>query len=679
MFLSGEREIHDTADFLRRRHLRDTEVLPLYARLSSVEQHRIFEPHRGRRIVLSTNVAETSITVPAVRSVIDAGTARISRYSRRLKVQRLPIESISRASADQRAGRCGRIAPGTCIRMYTEEDYLARPEFTEPEILRTNLASVILQMTALGLGDVSAFPFLEPPDAASIRDGYLLLDELGAIREDRTLTKIGRRLARLPVDPRLGRMVLEAERNGCVREVLVIAAALSIQDPRERPEEQREAADALHRRFDVPGSDLLSIVALWDHLREQQRALSGNQFRRLCRAEFLHYLRVREWQDLFSQLRQVAGDLGIRGGADAGHPDRVHQSVLAGLLSHIGTRDGDRREFRGARGSMFVIAPGSVLAKRSPRWVMAGELVETNRIWARRVAAIDPAWVERIGAHLVKRSYGEPRWDERRGAAVVTETVTLYGLPVVTARTVPYDRVDATAARAMFIRHALVEGEWDTHHGFVARNETFRQRVQAMEARVRRAGLLDDDELFDFYDARVGPDATSGRRFDQWWKAAGVSQPALLDLTEELLAGGVHLADYPDTWRHGEHQPPAVLPLRPGRAARRRQRARPAHRAQPDRRHRLRLADPRVPGRARRGARAHAAQGRPPAADPHGRDGAGSDGATRPASGPARRRTGRGVGRGERGRGAGERVPAGGRAGAPADELHRHRRRRHGP
>ena len=447
VFLSGEREIHDTADFLRRRQLRDTEVLPLYARLSSVEQHRIFERHRGRRIVLATNVAETSITVPGVRSVVDAGTARISRYSRRLKVQRLPIEAVSRASADQRAGRCGRIAPGTCIRLYSEDDYLDRPEFTEPEILRTNLASVILQMSALGLGDVAAFPFLEAPDAASIRDGYLLLEELGAIRDDRRLTKVGRRLARLPVDPRLGRMVLEAERHGCVREVLVIAAALSIQDPRERPEDQREAADAMHRRFDVPGSDLLSIVALWDHLREQQRALSGNQFRRLCRAEFLHYLRVREWQDLFSQLRQVAGDLGIRGGTEAGHPDHVHQSVLAGLLSHVGTRDREGREFRGARGSTFVIAPGSVLSKRSPRWVMAAELVETNRLWARRVAAIEPSWVEKLGAHLVKRSYGEPRWDERRGAAVTTETVTLYGLPIVTGRTVPYDRVDPCRPR----------------------------------------------------------------------------------------------------------------------------------------------------------------------------------------------------------------------------------------
>ena len=547
--------------------------------------------------------------------------ARISRYSRRLKVQRLPIEPISRASADQRAGRCGRVAPGTCIRLYAEDDYLARPEFTEPEILRTNLASVILQMTALGLGDVSSFPFLEPPDAASIRDGYLLLEELGAIRDDRTLTKVGRRLARLPVDPRLGRMVLEADRHGCVREVLVIAAALSIQDPRERPEEHREAADALHRRFDVPGSDLLSLVALWDHLRAQQRALSGNQFRKLCRSEFLNYLRVREWQDLFSQLRQVAGDLGIRGSTEAGHPDHVHQSVLAGLLSHIGTRDRDGREFRGARGSTFAIARGSVLAKRSPRWVMAAELVETNRLWARRVAAIDPAWAERVGAHLVRRTYGEPRWDERRGAAVTSETVMLYGLPIVEGRTVPYDRVDGAAARALFLRHALVQGEWETHHGFVARNEAFRRRVRDIEDRVRRAGLLDDDDLFDFYDARVGQDVTTARRFDHWWKSAGAADPALLDLTDEVLAAaGWRAADHPDTWRHGD----LVLPL--------------SYRFDPGGPldgvsvHVPLTAlnqvtddgfDWQVPGhrpRARRGARADPAQGPPPAADPDGRD-----------------------------------------------------------
>ena len=562
VFLSGEREIHDTADFLRRRELHDTEILPLYARLSASEQHRIFQPHRGRRIVLSTNVAETSITVPGVRTVIDTGTARISRYSRRLKVQRLPIEPVSRASADQRAGRCGRVAPGVCIRLYTEEDYESRDAFTEPEILRTNLASVILQMTAIGLGDVASFPFLEPPDRASIRDGYLLLEELGAIEpadDDgvRQLTPIGRRLARLPVDPRLGRMILEAEQQDCVREVLVLAAALSIRDPRERPEEHIELANAAHKRFDVPGSDLLSILALWEHLRRQQRALSGNQFRRLCRTEYVNYLRVREWHDLFSQLRQAAGDLGIRPRQEPADPDHIHQSVLAGLLSHIGMRDDEGRELRGARGSTFAIARGSVLARKPPRWVMAAELVETNRLWARRVATIEPGWAERLGEHLVRRSYGEPRWDERRGAAVTAETVTLYGLPIVSGRTVPYDRIDRAGARWLFIRHALVLREWATHHGFVERNRLFRERVQGLEARVRRGHLLDDDELQRFYDERLPDDVTSGRRFDQWFKRLGDAHA--LDLTDDVLAAGSGFrpTDYPDTWRQGD----LVLPL----------------------------------------------------------------------------------------------------------------------
>ena len=442
VFLSGEREIHDTADAIRSLDLPRTEVLPLYARLSAAEQHRVFASHPGRRIVLATNVAETSITVPGVRAVVDTGTARISRYSRRLKVQQLPIEAVSQASAAQRAGRCGRVAPGVCIRLWSEEDHADRPEFTEPEILRTNLASVILQMTALGLGDVHDFPFVERPDAAAIRDGYQLLDELGALRTDddgvRHLTRVERRLARLPVDPRLGRMILEAERHGCVREVLVIASALSIQDVRERPREHRERADELHRRFDVPGSDLLSIVTLWDHLRDRQRELSGNAFRRMCRDEYLNWLRVREWRDLYSQLRQVAGQLDIRPGTEAGHPDRVHQAVLAGLLSHLGVRDertpsakGARAVYLGARGSRFEIAGGSVLARRGARWVMAAELVETDRLRARRVAAVQPEWAERLAPHLVRRSHGEPEWDAASGRAMVAETVTLYGLPIV--------------------------------------------------------------------------------------------------------------------------------------------------------------------------------------------------------------------------------------------------------
>ncbi|HSJ91909.1 MAG TPA: ATP-dependent RNA helicase HrpA, partial [Ilumatobacter sp.] len=431
----------------------------------------------------------------------------------------------------------------------------------EPEILRTNLASVILQMTAIGLGDVERFPFVEAPDSSSISDGYLLLDELsalapGRIGAPRKLTKIGRHLARLPIDPRLGRMVIEAERLGCVREVLVIAAALSIQDVRERPKEAPERANELHARFRVEGSDLLSIVALWDHLRDRQRELSGNQFRRMCRDEYLHYLRVREWRDLYSQLRQVAGQIGIRPTVDAAHPDHVHRAVLAGLLSQIGVRDGDGREFRGARDARFVIAPGSVLTRRPPRWVMAAELVETNQLYARRVAAIQPEWAEPLAQHLVKRSYGDPWWDARHGRAVIAETVTLFGLPIVGSRTIGLDRVDHRLAREMFIRHALVAGDWETRHEFVARNERFVERVRLLEARVRRIDLLDDESLFEFYDERVGGDVTSGRHFDRWWRDAGRERPDLLDLTPAALSGrrGIDLADYPDTWRQGESE-----------------------------------------------------------------------------------------------------------------------------
>jgi ATP-dependent helicase HrpA len=569
VFLSGEREIHDIADAIRdeARHdrlLRDVDVMPLYARLSSAEQHRIFEPHRGRRVVLSTNVAETSITVPGVRYVVDAGTARISRYSRRLKVQRLPIEPVSQASANQRAGRCGRVAPGVCIRLYTLDDYLERPEFTEPEILRTNLASVILQMTAIGLGDVDRFPFVEPPESASIRDGYLLLDELGAFDGNR-LSKVGRQLARLPVDPRLGRMVIEADREGCVREVLVIASALSIQDVRERPKDKPEKANELHKRFDVEGSDLLTLVALWDHLRERQRALSGNQFRRMCREEYLNYLRVREWRDLYSQLREVAGQLGIRPGVAEAHPDHVHRAVMAGLLSHLGVRDGDGREFKGARDSRFVIAPGSVLTKRPPRWVMAAELVETTQLFARRCAVVQPEWAERLGAHLVKRSYGEAWWDARQGRAVTSETVTLYGLPIVSNRTVGVERVNPELARDLFISHALVAGDWQTRHQFVPRNARFVERVRLLEARVRRRDLLDDESLFEFYDERLPADIGSTRSFDRWWRDASSDTPDLLDLTPSVLAGrrGIVLADYPDTWRDGDAEYPITYRYEP--------------------------------------------------------------------------------------------------------------------
>ncbi len=562
VFLSGEREIHDTVAALRDLEIPGLEVLALYARLSAAEQHRIFSAHAGRRVIVATNVAETSLTVPGIRYVIDAGTARVSRYSRRLKVQRLPIEAISQASADQRAGRCGRVGPGVCIRLYEAEDYEARPAFTEPEILRTNLASVMVQMLAIGLGEVASFPFLEPPDAAAIRDGEQVLAELGAVEVSDTaprlrLTRLGRRLARLPVDPRLGRMILEAERRDCVREVLVIAAALSIQDPREYPQDPAEAglARESHRRFEVAGSDLLGLVELWDHLRREQRERSGNQFRKMCRAEYLNWIRVREWQDLYSQLRQVAGQLGIRPATTRAHPDHVHQAVLAGLVTQIGARDGDRRQFRGVRASTFVIGGGSVLAKRPPRWVMATELVETDRLRARRVATIRPEWVEAAAGSLVKRTYGDPVWDASQARAMVPETVQLHGLVLASARRIGLDRVDPRGAHEMFVRHALVDGDWASRHPFGVRNDEFRDRMIELETRSRRTGLLHPDDEFAFFCARVPSEVVSGRHFDRWWRGVVSEDPHRLDLDESVVSSDeygirLHSEDYPDHWMH---------------------------------------------------------------------------------------------------------------------------------
>ncbi|MBT8248157.1 MAG: ATP-dependent RNA helicase HrpA, partial [Acidimicrobiia bacterium] len=443
VFCSGEREIRDAAGALGELRLAHTEILPLYARLSASEQQRVFRPHTGRRIVLATNVAETSLTVPGVRYVIDPGTARISRYSRRTKVQRLPIEPISRASADQRAGRCGRLGPGICVRLFGEADFEARPLFTEPEIQRTNLASVILQMSSLGLGDVESFPFLDPPDRRSIRDGVALLEELGAVDQtregtDRWLTRLGRQLAKLPVDLRLARMIIESDARGCLREVLIIASGLAIQDPRERPAEKEQQADQLHARFKDPGSDLLSWLHLWEYVNTERRSRSAGQFRRMCRDEFLHYRRIREWQDVHAQLREVAGELKLRRNPDPAQPEAIHQALLSGLLSHLGHKDPDGYEYRGARGSRFAINPGSSLFKQAPEWVMAAELVETTRLWARGVASLDPEWVEEVGSHLVNRTHSDPWWEADRGAAVAHETVTIYGLPLQTTRTVLY-------------------------------------------------------------------------------------------------------------------------------------------------------------------------------------------------------------------------------------------------
>lgn len=564
VFLSGEREIRDTADALLKRKLRNTEALPLYARLSHAEQHRVFQQHAGRRVVLATNVAETSLTVPGIKYVVDPGTARISRYSHRTKVQRLPIEPISQASANQRKGRCGRTSDGICIRLYSEEDFLARPEFTDAEILRTNLASVILQMTAAGLGDIEKFPFIDPPDHRNIRDGVQLLQELGALdpaQKDpkKRLTPLGRKLAQLPVDPRLARMVLEADRNGCVREVMVIAAALSIQDPRERPAEKQAQADQQHARFKDETSDFLAFLNLWRYVREQQKALSSSAFRRMCKSEYLNYLRIREWQDIYSQLRTVAKQMGMHVNEEDADERRVHVSLLAGLLSHIGVKDvkeGAKNEYLGARNAKFAIFPGSALFRKPPRFVMSAELVETSRLWARVNARIEPEWIEPLAGHLLKRTYSEPHWEKDQAAVMAYEKVTLYGVPIVAQRKVNYGRIDPEVSRDLFIRNALVEGDWRTHHKFFADNRRLLTEVEELEHRARRRDILVDDEtLFDFYDRRIPAHVVSGAHFDSWWKHKRRDEPELLDFEREMLinekAGAVTKADYPDTWRQG--------------------------------------------------------------------------------------------------------------------------------
>ncbi len=572
VFLSGEREIRDIADALD--DLRNTEILPLYARLSTAEQQRVFEPHTGRRVVLATNVAETSLTVPGVHYVIDPGTARISRYSRRTKVQRLPIEPISQASAAQRAGRCGRTADGVCIRLYSKRDFDARPRYTDPEILRTNLAAVILQMAALKLGDVADFGFLDPPDRRSIRDGVVLLQELGAFDQDGVLTDVGRRLAQLPVDPRIGRMILQSQQESCVREVLVIAAALSIPDPRERPADREDAARQKHARFSDEHSDFISYLNLWRYLREQRRERSGNQFRRMCREEFLHYLRVREWQDLVGQLRSIAEGIGVTAAADDSTPDddadpaRVHAALMAGLLSHVGLREGESREYAGARNSRFVLAPGSVLTKRPPRWIVVADLVETSRLYGRIAARIDPESLERVAGHLLQRTHSEPHWDAQRGAAMAHERVTLYGLPLIARRRVGYASIEPAESRELFIRHALVEGDWQTRHHFFRDNEALRDAVADLEERARRRDLLvADDDIYAFYDARLPPDVVSARHFDAWWKKQRHRTPDLLTLTrDDLLRAADPATEQAASWQAGDLALPVSYRFEPGAA-----------------------------------------------------------------------------------------------------------------
>jgi ATP-dependent helicase HrpA len=585
VFCSGEREIRDATEALERTNARERladEVIPLYARLSIAEQHRVFSPHPGRRVVLATNVAETSLTVPGIRYVIDTGNARISRYSFRTKVQRLPIEAVSQASASQRAGRCGRVADGICIRLYSEDDFESRPPFTDPEITRTNLASVLLQMAALGLGDpgeVEDFPFVDAPDRRGVRDGLALLFELGALERPGSgpakLTAVGRQLTRIPIDPRLGRMILAAAPLGVIDDVIVIAAALSIQDPRERPSDRQAAADQSHARFADPTSDFLGMLHLWRYVTEQQRDRSSSSFRRMCTAEFLHYLRVREWQDLVTQLRSSARELDLpisreRTSEEAANPTLVHQALLAGLLSHIGFREGDKRDFLGARGSRFLIFPGSALAKKPPRWVMAAELVETSRLFARVAARIEPEWVEALAGHLMTRTYSEPHWEQKRTQVMAYERITLYGLPIVARRKIGYGAVDPEVSRDLFIRHALVEGDWRTHHTFFAANQRLREEIIELEERTRRRDLLVDDEtLFHFYDQRVGAEVISGRHFDSWWKQARRRDPELLTLTPEALRADradVNEHEFPDEVARGEARFPLSYAFEPGSA-----------------------------------------------------------------------------------------------------------------
>ncbi|EJL6360889.1 ATP-dependent RNA helicase HrpA [Vibrio cholerae] len=561
IFMNGEREIRDTADALSKRNLRDTEIVPLYARLSAGEQNKIFQPHAGRRIVLATNVAETSLTVPGIKYVIDPGTARISRYSYRTKVQRLPIEPISQASANQRKGRCGRTEEGICIRLYSEEDFLSRPEFTDPEILRTNLASVILQMTALGLGDIEAFPFVEAPDKRNIQDGVRLLEELGAINDQikdpkKRLTESGKQLARLPIDPRLARMVLEASKLGCLKEVMIIASALSIQDPRERPSDKQQSADDKHRRFNHEDSDFLTLVNLWHYISQQQKALTSNQFRRQCKLDYLNYLRVREWQDVYTQLHQSTREMGFKLNDEPGSYHAVHSAILVGLLSHIGMKDQEKNEYHGARNARFNIFPASGLFKKQPKWVMSAELVETSKLWARVVAKIEPDWIEPLAKHLIKRSYSEPHWSKKNAAVMAYEKVMLYGIPIVPKRLVNYGTIDPVLSREIFIRSALVEGDWETKHAFFKQNRALLAEVEELEHKSRRRDILvDDEELFQFYDQRVGTEVVSGRHFDAWWKTASRKTPDLLSFEKEMLFKGdaSHITDldYPNFWHQG--------------------------------------------------------------------------------------------------------------------------------
>ncbi|OOF56754.1 ATP-dependent RNA helicase HrpA [Rodentibacter genomosp. 2] len=579
IFMSGEREIRDTAEALQKQNLKHTEILPLFARLSALEQNKIFHPSGLNRIVLATNVAETSLTVPGIKYVIDPGTARISRYSYRTKVQRLPIEPISQASANQRKGRCGRVSEGICIRLYSEEDFNSRPEFTDPEILRTNLASVILQMTALGLDDIEAFPFVDAPDRRNIQDGVKLLEELGALEtiktksgEKRRLTQIGRQLAQLPVDPRLARMLLSAVNFASVYEVMVIVSALSIQDPRERPTEKQQSADEKHRRFADKKSDFLAFLNLWNYLQEQQKALTKNQFRRQCQKDFLNYLRIREWQDIYHQIRLAVREMGLPINSEKAEYQQIHTALLSGLLSHIGLKDTEKQQYLGGRNTHFSIFPNSVLFKKQPKWVMTAELVETSKLWGRMVSEIESEWIEPLADHLVKKSYAEPRWSKSRGAVIADEKVSLYGVPIVVARPVNYGAIDPIVSREIFIQSALVEGNWHTKHNFFKQNQYLIREVEELEHKSRRRDILVDERtLFEFYDQRIGTEVVSQKHFDAWWKKASKQDSELLNFERSFLinegAEKVSKLDFPNFWYQGNLKLKLTYQFEPGTEA----------------------------------------------------------------------------------------------------------------
>lgn len=554
VFMVGEREIRETSLFLRKAQLPGTEILPLYARLTAEEQNRVFQPHRGRRIVLATNVAETSLTVPGIRYVIDPGLARISRYSYRSKMQRLPIEPISRASADQRKGRCGRVGPGICFRLYDEADFLTRPEFTDAEILRTNLASVILQMLYLRLGQVEQFPFVDPPDRRFINDGYKLLEELGAVDSGRRLTEMGRRMARLPCDPRLARILLEASDKAALAEALIIVSALSIQDPRERPMDKQQAADERHAAWRDKESDFLAFVNLWNFFEEQRQALSANQLRTLCKQHFLSFLRMKEWRDIHRQLHLACQELGLRDNEKPAELEAVHRSLLAGFPTQIGLLE-EKGEYQGTRGRKFRLHPGSALFKKSPKWVLCAEIVETTRVYGRVAGRIEPEWIEQAAAHLVKRAYLEPHWEKKRGEVVAFEQVSLYGVILVGRRRVSYGRIDPKLSRELFIRHALVEGELETRAEFFHYNQDQIREVDELEAKARRRDILVDPEvLFEFYDRRLPQDIVSARHFESWQKKLTSEQRESFKLRREDLIRGSGTeaieAQFPDalTW-----------------------------------------------------------------------------------------------------------------------------------